>query len=211
MKQIRTLLLAAIAVVALAATPAANAKIFSWGPRLGVNVNKLSFNKEALNDITDSDNRAGFTGGLMAEFTAPIIGVGMDVSVMYVHRSSEWMAENVKKTANNDYIDIPVNLKWNINLPVVNNIVRPYLATGPSFAFLTSKSALENAYKSRKTTVSWNFGVGVTLVKHLQVGASYGLGLGKAVTNLAGVGSASGSDKVQGKNKYWTVTAAWLF
>ena len=46
------------------------------------------------------------------------------------------------------------------------------------------------------------------LIKHLQIGASYGLGLTKAYELVDSNHEAAGID---GKNRYWTVTAAWLF
>ncbi len=210
MKKFKVIIVAVMAVISLASSQTANAQFFKWGPRVGVNINKLSFDKEAF---TDSDNRAGFTGGLMMELTVPVIGVGVDVSAMYVHRTAQWKEENTVIKKGRDYVDIPVNLKWKINIPVVNNIIRPYIATGPSFAILTSKAAMNEFLESKKCNVSWNVGAGVELIKHLQIGASYGFGLGKAVTGLLPNALPTGGTdyKIEGKNKYWTVTAAWLF
>ena len=60
---------------------------FRIGPRVGVAVNDLHFNKS----VFDGDNRAGFTAGVMTEFTVPVIGLGFDLSAMYVRRSAKWM------------------------------------------------------------------------------------------------------------------------
>lgn len=201
MKCIRFLVAAAAVAVAGVIMPAQAQ--FKFGLKAGVNVNALHFNKDILN----SDNRAGFTGGAMVEFTAPVIGIGMDASVMYVRRSAEWMAENGLQKEHNDYIDIPVNLKWKMNIPVLNNIARPYLATGPAFSVLTSPRNWGDAYRNRKFDTSWNFGFGVEFFKHLQVGASYGIGLTKALKAI----DVTQSGQVSGRNKYWTVTAAYLF
>lgn len=197
MKSIRTIVAAVVVALGMVAVPAAQAQ-FRFGAKVGLNVNKLHFNKE----ITNSDNRAGFTGGVMMEFTAPIIGVGMDLSAMYVRRNSQFMRDNNIEDMHNDYIDIPLNLKWKINIPLINNVFRPFLTTGPSFAFLTSKKSFDN-FRNRKCDVAWNFGFGAELLKHVQIGASYGMGLNKATGNSA--------DKIEGKNRYWTVTAAYLF
>ncbi|MDE6300471.1 MAG: porin family protein [Muribaculaceae bacterium] len=182
---------------------------FKFGPRLGVNVNSLHFNEETF----ASDNRAGFTGGLTCEFTVPIIGIGMDASVMYVKRSSEWMQTHTNATTttekvNSDYIEIPLNVKYKLSLPLVSKIIAPYVFTGPSFAFKTSK--LISAIQDRRTDIAWNFGLGVQLINHLQIGASYGLGLTKVVQFAAPSAAVQGAD-IQGKNRYWTITAAWLF
>ena len=59
----------------------------------------------------------------MAEFTVPVIGVGLDASVMYVRRTGEGVDGNGDAFKNNrDYVGIPINLKWKINVPVVSHI-----------------------------------------------------------------------------------------
>ncbi|MCM1111599.1 MAG: porin family protein [Clostridium sp.] len=196
-----SIIFAAVAFVLLAAMPAAAQ--FKIGPRVGMNVNSLHFNKEVFND----DNRAGFTGGLMTEFTVPLVGIGLDASVMYVRRDAKWMEENTTINAKRDYIAIPVNLKYKLNVPAINHIVRPFLTTGPEFAFLTSGKAINQAFRNKKTDISWNFGLGVELISHLQIAASYGIGLNKAVEAVSGATTVG----IEGKNRYWTVTAAWLF
>ena len=182
---------------------------FRFGVRAGLNVNSLHFNKE----IFDENNRAGFTGGVMAEFTVPIIGVGADLGVMYVRRNSQFMQTLADKTTevqnlNSDYIEIPLNIKYKIGIPAISSILKPYIFTGPSFAFLTSKKHIENFVHDKTCDIAWNFGLGLEFFNHLQVGASYGLGMTKAFQDVNLAGDAAG---IEGKNRYWTVTAAWLF
>ena len=199
-KMIRRMVVA-VALTAAFVVPASAQ--FSFGVKAGVAVSDMKFNK----DVFDANNRAGFTGGVMAEVMIPLTNVGVDASLMYVRRNTEFMDALGKTDNARDYIEIPVNFKWKIGLPVVGSIVSPYLFTGPSFAFLTSKKEIENAYKNKTFDVSWNIGVGVQLIKKIQVGASYGFGITKAVeatTNVNGAG-------VEGKNRYWTITAAYLF
>ncbi len=174
-----------------------------FGLKAGVAVNSLHFNTSTF----DSDNRAGFTGGAMLEFTAPVIGLGMDVSVMYVRRNTAWLEENGIARDNRDYIDVPLNLKWKINVPLINKIVRPFVTTGPSFSFLTSKKVINEVYKNRSFDTAWNFGFGVELFTKVQVGANYGLGLTKALKATG----LTGTSNIDGRNRYWTITAAYLF
>ena len=56
--------------------------------------------------------------------------------------------------------------------------------------------------------MAWNVGVGLQFFSKLQIGASYAFGLSNAITSKVGI-TSDGS--VEGKNRYWTVTAAWLF
>ena len=215
MKKLQVLLLA-IAAIAVSALPAAAQ--FRFGPRVGVAVNSMRLNK----DVFNNDNRAGFTGGLQAEFTIPVVNLAFDLSVMYVHRVSDSNAigtganadDNALLEADNfkkrDYIEIPLNFKYKIALPIVGKIVSPYIFTGPSFAFLASKRDITAAYQNKAFDVAWNFGVGLQLFTHLQVGASYGLGITKTVEKLNVAGITSGTP-IEGKNNYWTITAASLF
>ncbi|MCM1292936.1 MAG: PorT family protein [Bacteroides sp.] len=199
-KRFISICVAVVAVIALAVPSQAQLR---FGVKAGVTVNSLHFSCETF----DSENRAGFTGGVMLEFTAPVSGLGVDLSAMYVRRNSRWLQENNLTRDDRDYIEIPLNLKWRMNIPLVNNICRPYLLTGPSFAFLTSRRSMENAYRNRSFDTSWNFGFGVELVKHLQVGATYGIGLTKALKTIG----ATGTSHINGRNRYWTITAAYMF
>lgn len=194
--------IAALAVAAAMAMPAMAQ--FSIGPRVGINTNELHFDQSVLN----ADNRVGVNAGLEAEFMIPVVNFGFDLSVMYVHRSSEFMRENNLEKLSQNYIDIPLNLKYKIGLPAVGNLISPYIFTGPSFSFLASKKNVNEFIEKKTCDIAWNFGLGVQLVKHLQIGASYGLGLTKAVDFVTSDHQNAG---IEGKNRYWTVTAAWLF
>ena len=72
----------AVAVVALMAIAPAAAQV-RFGVKAGVALNSIHFNKEIVNDITDGSNRAGFTGGVMAEVQVPIVGLCVDASLLY--------------------------------------------------------------------------------------------------------------------------------
>ncbi len=211
MKKVACLLV--VIAVAFAAAIPTTAQL-KFGLKAGVSVNSLKFNQ----DLLDSDNRTGFTGGAMLEFTVPVLGVGFDASVMYVHRSAGTdlkITNDVGVTADDlsdikrDYIDIPINVKWKFNIPVIASVVKPYIATGPAFAFLVSKNDFKEFINNKKCDISWNVGAGVELLSHLQIGASYGFGLTKAVETV-GINDVGGS-AIEGKNRYWTITAAYLF
>jgi hypothetical protein len=62
-----------IACLALAIPAQAQIK---FGVKAGLNVSKLHLSKETLS----SDNRAGFFIGPTAEFTLPLLGLGIDSS-----------------------------------------------------------------------------------------------------------------------------------
>lgn len=203
MKSIKRFAAVVIAIVAIATTASAQFRI---GPRIGFNANSMHFNS----DLFNSDNRSGFTGGLEAEVGLPL-GLALDASLMYVRRTVEFTENDFGDTERGvkhcDYFEIPVNLKWKIGIPIVEKVVKPYLFTGPSFAFLTSRRAISDSFRNRSFDTSWQIGVGLELISHLQISANYGIGLNSALRAI----DVADTRKVEGKNRSWTVTAAWLF
>lgn len=203
MKSVKRIFVAMIAVLAISATASAQ---LSFGVKAGLKVNKISFDEKAL----ASDNQAGFTGGVMAEFMLPVLNLGVDASLMYVHNKVNVGVDGFEGGVDKarSYIEVPVNLKWKIGLPIAGNIVSPYIFTGPCFSFLAGKAEIEEALKEKKVDVSWNIGVGVQLLRKLQISAGYGFGLNNTL-EIAGV-DGNWTD-IDGKRNCWTITAAYLF
>lgn len=212
MKKIKAFIVSAIMVCAALFTGVQSASAGSplrFGVKAGVNINELKFNENAFS----SDNRSGFTGGVTLQFIAPIINIGVDASAMYTHRSSriDFAGEdNVESLTNKaDYIEVPINFRWNIGLPLVGKVFTPYIFTGPDFSFRVSNQKVKEAWNNRTFDLAWNFGLGFRFFDHLELGASYGLG----ITNASSGSNAAlyGNNITDGKNRFWTVTAAWLF
>lgn len=183
---------------------------FRWGIKAGMNFNKLDLKYKTAEDIvtkmTSADNQTGWMVGVMTEFTLPIFNLGMDASLMYAR-------QNLTKTEEQafpykDFIDIPVNLKWKISLPLVGKIVSPIIYTGPDFLFALNKNTIKEI-ESKKCEVGWNIGLGLELLRHLQIQAGYCIGLNN-VAKFTGLSSGTNVDYRVKKN-YWTLTAAYLF
>lgn len=202
MKNIRILL--AVLAIAAGSAMAQAGGLFKFGPKVGMTVNSINLKSD------DGNNKTGWTAGLMTEFRVPIIGIGADLSAMYVRRNAKYMLQNGISKDNRDYIEIPLNLRYNFSLPVVGKFVAPYLGVGPSVSFLTGKNNVKDAFYNKSVDWALNFGIGVQLVSHVDISARYGLGLTKAVKTLypSAAGEPAG---IQGKNRYWTVSVAYLF
>ena len=120
MKKIVGLIL--LAVMVLIAVPAKSQ--IKFGIKGGLNISSVHFNK----DLVGKDNVTGFNIGPMVEVMAPIMGVGFDAAILY---SQKGIGVKSEKDIKNDYIDVPVNLKWKFGLP----IIKGYLAAGPYVGF----------------------------------------------------------------------------
>lgn len=202
MKSIKAIMLV-LAVIVSAATFTADAQ-FRFGPKVGLTVNDMHFNKSVI----DADNQTGWTAGVMGEFTVPVIGISADLSAMYVRRNTKFLAEQKIPKDNRDYIEIPLNVRYNFSLPLINKVVVPYIGVGPSVSFLTSRKNIKDAYSNKSVDWAFNFGFGLRFLNHIDLNARYGLGLTKAVRAAGANTQAAG---IEGKNRYWTITAAYLF
>ena len=199
MKKVTGLVL--IILMAFIAVPAKSQ--LKFGVKGGLNISSVHLNS----DILKADNVTGFQIGPMIETTIPLIGVGLDAAILYSQKGMDVKSETGTSTnVKTDYIDVPVNLKWKFGLP----IIKGYLAAGPYIGFRVGgdkfweiPGSVVGQVKAKHFSAGLNFGAGVELISHLQVGINYGLGL---TDNY----SAEKYD-LNAKNRGWSVTAAILF
>ena len=199
MKKVTGLVL--IILMAFIAVPAKSQ--LKFGVKGGLNISSVHLNS----DILKADNVTGFQIGPMIETTIPLVGVGMDAAILYSQKGMDVKSETGTSTnVKTDYIDVPVNLKWKFGLP----IIKGYLGAGPYIGFRVGgdkfweiPGSVVGQVKAKNFSAGLNFGAGVELISHLQVGINYGLGL---TDNY----SAEKYD-LNAKNRGWSVTAAILF
>ena len=123
-----------------------------------------------------------------------------------------------EKTFKQQGVEIPINLKYSIGLGSLASI---YFAAGPSF-FFNMNSDDDLTFDSEtgsldydKSEVSLNLGAGVKLLRHLQLGVNYNMGLTDSAK--AKIDSSNSSDiwnVINGesyKSKMWQVSVAYLF
>ena len=176
-----------------------------FGVKGGLNITSVHFDSVHFDsDLLKSDNVTGFHIGPMIEATMPLLGFGFDAALLYSQKGMESSSSGVKTTMKTSYIDVPVNLKWKFGLP----IVKAYLAAGPYASFRVGGDKIWNVLSDQLETKSFgaglNFGAGVEVFNHLQVGFNYELGL---TDNF----SAEKLDLSSNKNRGWTISAAILF
>lgn len=216
-----------LAVVALAAAPAANAQL-RFGAKLGANFSNLCWD-DAKNFDFKGTSLTNFTGGVTAEWIF-IAGFGIDASVMYTAKGTKYeVGDNImgeafeslfgtKEAVTNTihYIEVPVNLKYKLKIPVVEDIVIPFVYAGPSFAFKVGESikglgeTVKNAdqiIKNKNFDVAINVGIGAEIIKHVNLAVQYGWGLG--VASEIGFGDVVSVNKA--KSGAWTITLGYMF
>ena len=191
-KVLSTLALMACLMMAMPAQAQLN-----FGLKGGLNISKVTFSASDIN----SDNRTGFFIGPMAEFTIPVIGVGIDAAALYTQSGAEMKYENESYDKNLKTIEIPVNLKYNFGLGSMAGV---YVAAGPQFGFNVGSGHFGD-YDIKDCNTTFNVGAGVKLVSHLQIGVNYNFSINK-VAKYEEEGK-----KYDMKKNTWQVSLAYLF
>lgn len=168
-----------------------------FGLKGGLNISKVTFSASDIN----SDNRTGFFIGPMAEFTIPVIGVGIDAAALYTQSGAKVEYENESYDKNLKTIEIPVNLKYNFGLGSMAGV---YVAAGPQFGFNVGSGHLGD-YDIKDCNTTFNVGAGVKLISHLQIGVNYNFSINK-VAKYEEEGK-----KYDMKKNTWQVSLAYLF
>lgn len=186
-----------VAVCTLTVLPA-QAQL-KFGVKGGLNITSLSLSK----DIVNSDNRTGFFIGPMAEFTLPIVGLGVDAAVLYsqsraqMNNGNDAIADNLKS------LEVPINLKWTFGL---GSLASGFIAAGPQFGWNVGHSTFyEEVIQLKNNFTTFNVGVGAKFLRHFQAGVNYNFSLGK-------VGEVLGDEELlKIKRKTWQISVAYLF
>ena len=204
MKKLKMLFLA---LVACCCVLTASAQL-KFGVEGGLNASKVSV------DQLNAKNRTGWLIGPKVQFTAPVIGLGLDAALLYSQKYLEVSTEDnslVEGTIkqNMPYLEIPINLRYNIGF---SSLIGAYIATGPQYSwYLGGKSLTLNdiSYGSLETSsFSWNVGVGINALSHLQLGVTYNIALGQT-GEVTGIVDAAKTAKL--KNNTWQVRLAYMF
>ena len=204
--------------VCLAMAMPAKAQI-KFGVKGGLNLASASLS-DAWDAKGNADNYTGFFIGPMVDITIPIIGLGVDGALMYSQKGAKISFDDDlgSTTFKQQGIEIPVNLKYSIGLGSSASI---YFAAGPSFYFNMKSDddltfdTMKGSLDYDKSEVSLNLGAGVKLLRHLQLGVNYNMGLtDSAKAKIDSSKSSDMWDAINGesyKSKMWQVSVAYLF
>ena len=188
-------------------------ELLKFGLKAGLNVSDFHFSS----DVFDKTNQAGWFFGPTVKFTLPVVGLGMDASVLYDYRSAKLDYESEKKTVKQQQIAVPVNVRYAIGLGSTANI---FFFAGPQVAFNVGGKDFQwtkgSNYALKKSNFSINLGFGVTALKHLQVSANYNVACGKTAdvtwkSATQAAGGALGLNKKSSHNNSWQIGVAYFF
>lgn len=205
-------------ILLFAATPVAAQ--FDYGIKAGVNFSERPTNIKGL-----KEGHTGWYAGPMVKFIIPVVGLGIEGNALY---SNSGVTIN-EETFTRHSIDIPVYLRYELSIPAVKRIIKPYIATGPQFGFtvgerefgkkieeISSAEDLKEAarfFKFSDSNISLNIGIGVILFKHLQIQANYNIALGNTseYSDLKNIDVSEKIESIKSKTNIWQLSLAYLF
>lgn len=155
------------------------------------------------------DSYTGYFIGPMAEIQIPIIGLGVDASLLYQQKGMEL---SDRETMKQQQLAIPVYLKYTVGL---GNLLGVFAQAGAQWNYNIgdlSKSIEEKRagaddseireYVLNRKTFSVNIGAGVKLLGHLQAAVNYNIPTTKEGTFSYFSKETSQADRIEvGRNK----------
>ncbi len=188
----------------------ANAQL-KFGVRGEVGINKPSFTKE----VYSVENMNAFKLGPTVEFMLPVVGLGVDGSLLYsnekmnVKTVSDQGAETLIQDVQSHYIDVPVNLKYKIGIV---GPVKAFLAAGPYAQFKVGGDEfnygdIKDKVEDKKFQAGVNLGLGAEVINRVQLGFNYRMKL----TDDYSVNEPTWKDLLNKNKGFWSLTAAVYF
>lgn len=200
-------------VAAMMYATSANAQI-KFGLKGGLDVTNMSLS----NDVFDTSNKTGFFVGPMVKVTVPIVGLSFDAAALYDQREAKVNFVDEDETFGNSIkqksIIVPVNVRYGFGL---SSLANAFIFAGPqwnynvgdkNFYWKEEDSSNIGKYSLKKSAVSANVGVGVTLLSHLQISANYNFALSKSAEIYD---SETGQYFGKSKNNSWQIALGYWF
>ena len=166
--------------------------------RFGIIAGIVIENEMPSEDEKKNNNQVGYTAGAIVDFDLPVQGLGLEAGAKYTKHTYG------KPSMEQYSVDVPVHVRYRLEVPVVEKVVAPYAFTGPSVSAGVSNK-MPTRLSDVKMSLSWNVGAGVQMFKHVRVAATYSIQVSK--TDVVNNGSL-----VRGKKgNCWTISASYMF
>lgn len=169
----KRLLLIATAIICFIT---ANAQ-WRYGIRLGGAISTASVSN--VPDYTIKRG-SGFSGGIAFEYQHEKTGWAADAALLYTRSGFSLKNDITSLHTCNNYIHIPVNVKYKFWLANIYNLAAPFIYTGPDIMIGLDKTNSATIGTDRLQP-GWNIGIGFDIVNFVQIQAGYRF----ALTNSA--------------------------
>ncbi len=153
-----------------------------FGFRGGLNVTNVKITDDD-SDEAKTDDRYGYHGGLFMQYPLGKYFI-IEPSLLYSQRGYERtieipLLEDIKTKVNMDYIELPLALKFDINISDVH--IQPAVAPRIGYAIVTQYlvNEEETDFPNDPILLDYgvDFGLDITFLNQFLIGARYSLGL----------------------------------
>ena len=201
-----------VLLVVLASQSVSAGSLVKFGFRGGVELTEMDFSSSALRD----NNRAGFYVGPALGISLPVVGWGIDVSLLYNQRSTKVDGRSLSQRS----LLIPANVRYSLD---VGDALGIFFSGGPQIGFNVGddvfywKDDLQNNYQYnlQNTMLSFNFGAGVHIGSHLEAGIYYNIPVGKTADftwdKLGSELKETTWNRAKSRTNAWHVAVAFYF
>ena len=166
--------------------------------RFGIIAGIVIENEMPSEDEKKNNNQVGYTAGAIVDFDLPVQGLSLEAGAKYTKHTYG------KPSMEQYSVDVPVHVRYRLEVPVVEKLVAPYAFTGPSVSAGVSNK-MPTRLSDVKMSLSWNVGAGVEMFKHVRMAATYSIQVSKTdVVN-------NGSLVREKKGNCWTISASYMF
>lgn len=153
-----------------------------FGFRGGLNVTNVKITNDESDDAV-MDDRYGYHGGLFMQYPLGAHFI-IEPALLYSQRGYERtidvpLLEDIKENINMDYIELPLALKFDINISDVH--IQPAVAPRIGYAIVTQYLVNEEEADFPNDPIlldyGVDFGLDITFLNQFLIGARYSLGL----------------------------------
>lgn len=208
MKSKKQIISAFIVVLSLLGLPAFSQ--IRFGVKADVGLNNPKFSTEALK----VENMTTYSIGPSVEVTLPVPSIDLCAEASLLYNDNRTTVASLKessgeKNISNRYLMLPVNAKLKFGL---GNMVKLYGAAGPYAGYRIAGDKIDfgkisEEVKAKAFQAGVNLGVGVEVIRMVQVGLNYRVQL----TDNYAADEPNWKDPLNGKNQTWSITAAVYF
>ncbi len=179
----------------------------AYGMRGGLNITNREFSGD--NDLTTGD-RTGFHAGLLAQLRTEA-NIIIQPELLYMQKGYTYDGLLIDHTFNYDYVELPVAIKYDINLKGFH--LQPFVAPQVGYAVI-AKNIQDNVVDAldgeldmiddiNRVNYGVDLGLDIMVLDDLLLGARYEIG-------LADIGVALKDDDIH-THKGWIFSIGYLF
>ena len=140
-----------------------------------------------------------------------------------IDTESQTNTEIGSETIKSKCVDLPVYLRYELSLPVVNKFLEPFVAAGPQWSWNIGDKTFSltdmlpdggqealSQYTLRSSNLSLNLGLGAVVLNHVQLHVNYNIALG-STSEYSEPTQAALNFATKSKTNTWQFSLAYIF